>query len=557
MAYWDGTRWHAVEPARQREQLHTGQGGGRRRVVDWIATLLIIMALPFAFVPFRDAHGGTPSIEVLPTSGHAGSAAAVTGHGFRPFESVQLKWDHKGKGMPKVTADASGGLSVSVTIPASASAGTHVISAVGPGVPEGSEPIETNFEVMATDAAPAHQHPNKRPKPSASPTPSIEPTASPSPVTPEPTPTASESPVVDLSPTPSASAAPSEAAVEPTAAPAADGIVVVRAGENLGAIANDAPAGAVVVVESGTYAPFTVTRSDVTIRSAPGHSVVVSGGVNAIEVVGVARVTLENLVVRDAREYGIDIRDSTDVRVHGVVATKNGTGIRVFGWNSKNVHVTAAWLHHNDKMIRNTCGGNDDFGANAIKWRDTSGPHSITGSLIHNHRANSCDYGVDGGAFELFNAGGVTIANNEAYDNNVVYEIGAQVGYAPGKIMVRDNHFWNPDSGGVNKGFMIRGGTDSIFSGNRIENLDWWAFYIRNCTGTFCSPIGGTRIEGNTVNGVTAYKVTETLPTSVVIDHNDASHAAGRVVAEYLGTKYTNHCTFSGASGYDRSSACD
>ena len=364
------------------------------------------------------------------------------------------------------------------------------------------------------------------------------PTASPSP-TPSPTPT----PTVAPTPTPVPTPAPT-----PTPDPATH----VYSGQSLQAAIDGTAAGGTVIVHAGTYGPITIAKA-LSLIEAAGETATVSGGTDAITVTG-SNVLIEGLTVRDATEYGIDLNDASDVTIRDVEATRNGTGIRVEGWASQRVHVVGAWLHANDRMIRNTCGGNDDFGANAIKWRDTNGPHSITDSLIHGHRASSCDYGVDGGAYELFNAGGVTIERNRSYDNNVTYEIGTQVGHEPRDIVFRDNHV----SGGpdLDKGFMIRGGIDSVFSGNVIDGIDWWAFFVRDCVGsTFCSPIDGLRIEGNTVTGVTAYKIPSALPASVVIDGNEASNP-NRVVAEYLGTKYSDHCAFSRASGYDASTAC-
>ena len=370
-------------------------------------------------------------------------------------------------------------------------------------------------------------------------------TASPSPSTSPTSPsTASPTPSGGASTTPSPSPIPT-----PIPTPTA---THVHSGQSLQAAIDATPAGGTVVVHSGTYGPVTISKA-LSLIEASGETAVVSGGTDAITVTG-SNVLIEGLTVRDAAEYGIDLNDASDVTIRNIEATKNGTGIRVEGWNSHRVHVTGAWLHHNDKMIRNTSGGNDDFGANAIKWRDTNGPHSITDSEIHGHRADSLDYGVDGGAFELFNASGVTIEGNTTHDNNVTYEIGSQVGHEPRDIAFRNNHV----SGGpeLDKGFMIRGGANSEFTGNTIDGIDWWAFFVRNCAGsTFCSPIDGLRIENNTITGVTAYKLPDVLPSSVVIDNNQASNP-GRVVAEYLGTKYNDWCAFSNASGYDASTAC-
>lgn len=547
MSFWDGTRWIKDEPARGSGHRNSPSRprSTQRKAVDWLATLVIILAVTLLLVPWGGARGFTPTIEASPSSGPAGSVITLSGARFQAGEAVAVLWD--GRRIASATSDRSGALRAELVVPDGAAPGAH---AIGVALERGegrARSAVTEFVVTAaasaqlTPAATATASPSptpagSTPTPTSSPTPS----ASPSSTTPTPTPV-----TTDATPTPSS-----------TPPSSTSGAMLVKAGQDLGRIANGAPDGAVIEVESGSYAPFVLTNSNLTIRAASGQTPVVSGGVDAIELQNVSGVTIEGLTVRGASEYGIDVRDSRNVRIHAVTATRNGTGIRISGWNSSNVSVTGSSLHTNDKMIRNTCGGNDDFGANGIKFHETNGPHSISGSVLYRNRAASCDYGTDGGAFEIWKASGITITNNEAYDNNVGYEIGTAGGYVPAGIVVRGNLFWHSSSDAQRSaGMLIRAGKNSVYENNTFRDVDWWVFFVRNCTGsTFCASIEGVQIRGNVVEGTAAYKIKERLPASVVIDGNRVSNPGG-AAAEFLGTTYTSWLKFSQVSGYDTSTA--
>jgi hypothetical protein len=459
----------------------------------------------------------------------------AAGNGFRPGETLRLGWD--GAVLePQITVDASGAFATSIRVPAGADPGSHAVEVLPLRGNGRARAVQAIFRVTAAEDQ-------------ATATGTVSATDSPSGTPAGPTPPSSVSPSLRASP----SATQSAAATPP---PAGEADLTVSPGQDLGAIVNGAPDGGVVLVESGTYAPFVLTNSHVTVRAAPGHSAVISGGVDAMELVGVDDVTIEGLTVRGAIEYGIDVRDSTNVRIRSVSATRNGTGMRISGWQSHDVSVEGSALHTNDRMIRNTCGGNDDFGANGIKFHETNGPHSITGSTLFANRATSCDYGTDGGAFEIWKASNITIAGNQAYDNNVGFEVGTAGGFVPTNIRVIGNSFWtSPANTGRSAGLMIRAGRDSLYQDNTFRNVDWWVFFIRNCVGsTFCASIEGTRVVGNRVDGTAAYKIKEPLPASVVIDRNQVANDGG-AVAEYLGSRYTSWLRFSQDTGYDASTA--
>lgn len=569
------------------------------RLKNWLATLPLLLLPVVLVVPMLTVTAQTPTLTTA-SPAIAGRPLTVNGAGFQPRDVVQLAWDGSTDGMPTVHLGAGHAFTVVLSVPNDAAGSGHVLSAArsarspvtatGGGalatltVPVVQAPVGTALRSAPSSVAPAT--PDAREDPSLMPSARPASAATTAPSTPKPPASAAAEPASATAAaatessrpsaarrvaptevaTPAGNAARAARTAAPTAAPtpaptvvakapprAPAGTLVVRPGMNLGNIANGAPDGATVTVESGTYAPFVLRNSNLTIREAPGHSAVVAGGTDAIEVNGSNNVIIEGLTVRGAAEYGIDVVESSNVTLRAVEATRNGTGIRVIGFNSRNVNVLGAALHTNDRMIKNTCGGNDDYGANGIKWRETNGPHAIRGSVLFANRAASCDYGTDGGAFEVWKASGVVIANNRAYDNNVTYEIGTAGGYVPQGISFVGNEVWHT-GGARSAGMMIRAGRNTLISGNTFRDVDWWVFFVQDCASTFCAPIDGTRIEHNVVSGSTAYKIKTVLPGSVRIDHNRIV-SPDTVVAEYAGTNFTSWLAFSKATGYDSSTA--
>ncbi len=129
---------------------------------------------------------------------------------------------------------------------------------------------------------------------------------------------------------------------------------------------------------------------------------------------------VQGLAVRDADEFGVRIGEGA---THNVVrdceAVGVGIGVAIYGQNNliANNHI------HDLKMITNTQGGDDDYGAYAIGLYGSY--NEIAYNRIEHCKAPSYDYGQDGGAIEFYNnVTGSYIHHNWAEDNRGFVEVG-------------------------------------------------------------------------------------------------------------------------------------
>lgn len=85
-----------------------------------------------AYANFAVSGFGTVSFALGTTAGPAGSAVSFTGNGFRPNESVTIRWGTAtGPALATVTSDKEGKIEGSITIPSTADKSTFTVYAVG------------------------------------------------------------------------------------------------------------------------------------------------------------------------------------------------------------------------------------------------------------------------------------------------------------------------------------------------------------------------------------------------------------------------------------------
>jgi len=174
-------------------------------------------------------------------------------------------------------------------------------------------------------------------------------------------------------------------------------------------------------------------------------------------------VVVEDLLVQDAHEAGVYISNGSDYNiVRDIEATNVGIGIAIHGQHNL---ATQDYLH-DLRMVVDTPGGNDDYGAVGI-WLFNSN-NEVSYNRMVNCKASSHDYGTDGGAVEWHGAA----------DNNYVH------------------HNWAEDSAGF---LEVGGGSskNSIVAYNVSVNngrLSWI-----HLSGEFASVVKNFRVENNTI----------------------------------------------------------
>jgi hypothetical protein len=175
-------------------------------------------------------------------------------------------------------------------------------------------------------------------------------------------------------------------------------------------------------------------------------------------------IIVEGLYVSDAVESGIDISPSAN---HTVVQdneiTNTGFGVTIHGMYNL---VTRNYIH-DLRMVQNTPGGYDDYGAVGVLLNHASNNEISYNSMV-NCSASSYDFGTDGGAVEWWGDS----------NNNYIH------------------HNWATGDDGF---FEVGGGTawDNLIAYNiSVNNGDFSTVHLE---GPFASDVRNFRIENNTI----------------------------------------------------------
>lgn len=172
---------------------------------------------------------------------------------------------------------------------------------------------------------------------------------------------------------------------------------------------------------------------------------------------------VEDLVIRNVQDVGIYIANGSD---HNIVrdneATNVGQGIAVHGQYNL---ITRNYIH-DLRMIKNTPGGVDDYGATGVVLANSNNEVSYNRMIAC--IAASYDFGVDGGAVEWYgNASNNYVHHNWASGNAGFLEVGV------GSVQ------------GARVAYNV-----SINNGR---------FSLINLTGNFASDVTNFRVENNTL----------------------------------------------------------
>lgn len=111
--------------------------------------------------------------------------------------------------------------------------------------------------------------------------------------------------------------------------------------------------------------------------------------------------------------YGIIISNSPNCAVTNCEFSLVGVGIEVSG--SSDYTVISKNYFSNLRMVRNTVGGDDDYGANPMVVGSSN--NTIEKNRFEECWASSYDYGFDGGAVEFY---GSTMNNNKVINNTAI-----------------------------------------------------------------------------------------------------------------------------------------
>ena len=398
--------------------------------------------------------------------------------------------------------------------------------------------------------------------------------------------------------------------VSPAGSDAADGSVLAP-WRTIAKATATAPAGSTILVAGGSYEPFAVTRPGQTVAAVPGQQVLVHGRAGVRDVVlvaapavtlldisvtgcvpdptpqggfndggssairiddGATGVTVKGTTVTDSRGtnqrglpfgcYGIFSHNADAPKIVGNDISGTGTGVYLNGGGRLAV-VADNQLHDNDVLIRNTPGGDDDYGANGITFANVSAlPGALaTRNVITGNAGPSSDYGVDGGAFEIYNSSNVQILANTIADNENVLETGTSpegdnpLGDCVGNTFAGNQASGRSSGSGLQRsvGMILRCATAMVVDGNTFTDIDWWVYEIT--TGDkFSSDVIGLAITDNTISQYQKvyHLAVDPLAALLVVDANRI-HFTGPVFASYAdGTTSPDLADWQARSGQDR-----
>jgi hypothetical protein len=135
-----------------------------------------------------------------------------------------------------------------------------------------------------------------------------------------------------------------------------------------------------------------------------------------------SHVTMTYLDVHNCAGLGgVLIRGDSVVVSHNIVSN-NTTGIEVYP-DSADARILDNDIVNNNRMIKNTPGGDDDHGAFGILLQGLR--TEVAGNRISGSAAFSHDYGLDGGAVEIYGGRQNVVHHNLAVDNVAFAELGS------------------------------------------------------------------------------------------------------------------------------------
>jgi hypothetical protein len=297
-----------------------------------------------------------------------------------------------------------------------------------------------------------------------------------------------------------------------------------------------APQGCTVLVTTGTYPGFRVSRPGVTVAraTATDHVVVresgrtnvvqfkdvVGGGIDGLDVVGSTltggagvkvggsqKVTVRNSRVHDGLTFGIVVDKSTDVLVERNEIWNNASGIEE--WYASRLSVRANRVHHNLKPV------NSGRGAEGMNFYRSTGPVLVEWNTLWNNRTH----------FEVYAASNLTFRYNTTRDGQVM-ETGTD-----GTLPCQRNTFTRNVSyrGSTSaNGMILRCALDGLVANNVLDGFDQFAIDIKD--GLKDVAYGGSierlRVYNNALVGGRALSIDNSLPASVRVDFN-LFHNAG------------------------------
>jgi hypothetical protein len=180
----------------------------------------------------------------------------------------------------------------------------------------------------------------------------------------------------------------------------------------------------------------------------------------------------------------------------------------------------------------------DDAGGEGVSIVHSTGPITVTGNSIWGSRAQSYDYGYDGGAFSIYAASGWNITGNTTWDNHNILETGTDSSKTPcdGNSFTRNLNY-GATTADMTVGMVLRCASNTVVANNTFVGMQSFVFALSHMQGTWGGSTAGLNIINNAIWVSTGkvYGIDTPLPASVVVDYNVVYDSGTGYLATYLG----------------------
>ncbi len=193
--------------------------------------------------------------------------------------------------------------------------------------------------------------------------------------------------------------------------------------------------------------------------------------------------------------YGIDLDQSNYITLRNLDVSLVGVGVSVGGNNN----AISNCKFQNMRMVRNTSGGDDDYGANGLVIGGAN--NSITNNSFKDLWATSYDYGYDGGAVEVYGSatGNNTIMYNTVANCNGFMEVGSGSGGSCNNALIAYNLI-------VNCGLLVYIQNGSTFTIS-VSNMQFYNNNIVETVKQYTKPSSMIGMAGSpTAQGIVVVK---------------------------------------------------
>jgi parallel beta-helix repeat protein len=321
-----------------------------------------------------------------------------------------------------------------------------------------------------------------------------------------------------------------------------------------------------VYLRAGTYSGgVTVSRSGITFSAYPGETATVSGGADGfhfskvtsggvknltvqyanssmgagVMVEASSNVTLNNLVLRYNKNYGVRTWYSTNTIIENSSIYKNQEGIRI-SYKANGTQILNNKIYSQDTMINDAV--KDSGGGVGVTFLLSTGSVVARYNQLWLNRAKSRWYGYDGGAFEIYGASDVTMTDNVAWNNKDVLETGTSGLPCNNLTFTRNIGYAASTVKGYARGLILACASNSLFANNTLEGFDVSDVSVVNKLDyKFQGSLSGLKVENNVLrtNGVPVLYF-DRLPSTVTVDYNLIWNASGGSLVYVVGKGSTS-----------------